>query len=153
MVDQALANDRHGLETAMRMAREARHRVAVVHAPAVLAAEVLAEVATGQRRVGPEPAVRPRIGVVVIDAEQERIDRFPGESERLDLDDGWSGHGLPHKPGKCGHAAALSMAAAGHAMACAPTPPMPDQSLASITRPRRSGANRVRVTVRSSARS
>ena len=37
VVDQALAHDGHGLEAAVRMRREAGHRLAVVHAPAVLA--------------------------------------------------------------------------------------------------------------------
>ena len=97
VVDQALADDRHGLEAAVRMAGEARHLAAVVHAPAVLAAEVLAEVAAGERRVGAEPGVALRIGVVVMDAEQERVDRLPGEAERLDPDDGLGGggHGAP----------------------------------------------------------
>ena len=61
VVDQALAHDGHGLEAAVRMRREARHRVAVVHAPAVLAGEVLAEVAPGQRRVA-GPSCRCRAG-------------------------------------------------------------------------------------------
>jgi hypothetical protein len=44
MVDVALAHDRDGLESAVRMLRKPGHDVAVVHAPAVLALEVLTDV-------------------------------------------------------------------------------------------------------------
>ena len=47
---QAAAHDGDGLEAAVRVLREAGHDLAVVHAPAVLALEVLAQVAPGQRR-------------------------------------------------------------------------------------------------------
>ena len=46
MVDQALAHNGDGLEAAVRMRGEARHCAAVVHAPAVAAAEVLTDVAS-----------------------------------------------------------------------------------------------------------
>ena len=70
--------------------------VAVVHAPAVLAAEVLADVAAGQRGVRAHAGVALRVGVVVMDAEQERVDRLPGEAERLDRGRwaGGGGHGV-----------------------------------------------------------
>ena len=45
VIDEAAPHDRHRLEAAVRVLREARHHLAVVHAPAVLAREVLAEVA------------------------------------------------------------------------------------------------------------
>ena len=62
---------------------KARHHVAVVHAPAVLALEVLADVAAGERGRGPEPLVAAGIGVVVVHAEQERIRGFPGKPRGL----------------------------------------------------------------------
>ncbi len=93
MVGETLANDGDRLEAAMRMRREARHLLAVVHAPAVLAPEVLADVAPRQRGVGAEAAVALGVRVVVVDAEQERVGRLPGEAELLDLEDGAVGHG------------------------------------------------------------
>ena len=54
VIDEPAAHDRHGLEAAVRVLREARHDVAVVHAPAVLAREVLPDVAAGERRRRPE---------------------------------------------------------------------------------------------------
>ena len=53
MIDEALAHDRHGLEAAMRMLRKPGHDVAVVHAPAVLALEVLAHVRPASEASGP----------------------------------------------------------------------------------------------------
>ena len=65
-----------------------RHDLAVVHAPAVDAGEVLAEVAAGRAaRSGPSSVVAGRVGVVVVDAEQERVDGGPLEPQR---------HGLEH---------------------------------------------------------
>src|SRR6185295_20366442 len=40
MIDEPLAHDGDGLEAAMRMRGKARHCIAVIHAPAVLATEV-----------------------------------------------------------------------------------------------------------------
>ena len=45
VVDQAAAHERDGLEAAVRVPGEAGHDVAVVHAPAVDAGEVGAELA------------------------------------------------------------------------------------------------------------
>src|SRR5207248_2494211 len=50
VIDHARAHDRDGLEAAMRMRREAGYDLAVIHAPAVLAAEVVAELAPVERR-------------------------------------------------------------------------------------------------------
>ena len=46
---------------------------------------------------GPSWSLPVGIGVVVVDAEQERVDRLPGKAERLDPDDGLGGggHGAP----------------------------------------------------------
>ena len=45
------------------------------------------------RRIRAHPAVAARIGVVVMDAEQKRVDRLPGKAERLDGEDGTGAHG------------------------------------------------------------
>ena len=87
VIDEALSNDRDRLEAAVRMMRETRHDVAVIHPPAVLALEVLADVAAGERRVRAHPLVAAGVSVVVMDAEQERIGRFPGKAQRHDRED------------------------------------------------------------------
>ena len=61
--------------------------VAVIHAPAVLAGEVLADVAPGERRGGTQAVVAARVEVDVVDANEERIFRLPRERERRDADD------------------------------------------------------------------
>ena len=93
VVDQAFAHDGDGLKTAVRMRRKARDRAAVVHAPAVLAGEILSDVASVQRRIGPQLRIAARIGVVVVDAEQERIDRGPLRTQSLGIQDRAGRHG------------------------------------------------------------
>ena len=94
VVDEAPPDDGHGLEAAMRVLREAGHDGAVVHAPAVLAREVLADVAPRERRRGPEALVARRVGVVVMHAEEERVGRLPRRPrERADLEDRVRGGG------------------------------------------------------------
>src|SRR5690606_33323054 len=83
MIGEASTHDRHGLEAAVRMPRKPGHDFAVVHPPAVLALEVLADVAAGERRGRTHPVVARGVTVVVIGAEQERVDAFPRERERL----------------------------------------------------------------------
>ena len=85
VIDVALADDRHRLEAAMRVLRKAGHDVAVVHPPAVLALEVLPDVAAGQRRRRAELVVARGIVIVVVDAEEKRIVRLPAVTERADL--------------------------------------------------------------------
>src|SRR5690606_6013033 len=94
MVDQPPAHDGDRLEPAMRMRRKAGYRLAVVHAPAILAAEVLADVAAGERRRRAEAAVAGRIGVVVMGAEEERIRGDPRKAERRGAQDKVIGRGL-----------------------------------------------------------
>ena len=65
------------LEPAVRVLREAGHDLAVVHVPAVDAGEVLADLAPVERRRRAELVVARRVGVVVVDAEQEGVDRRP----------------------------------------------------------------------------
>src|SRR3954468_3029471 len=93
MIDQAAASDGDGFEAPVRVLREARHSVAVVHAPAVFALEILPDVAAGERRVRPELGVAGRVMVEVVDAEQERIGTHPGETERQRFEDRVT-HGL-----------------------------------------------------------
>jgi len=95
MVHEAAAHDRHRLEAAVRVRGKARHAAAVVHAPAVLAAEIVAKLPPSERRRRPEGAVARRVGVVVVRAEQERIDGGPQRAQRLGLQDG--GHGRLRK--------------------------------------------------------
>src|SRR5690606_1877802 len=82
MIGESAPLDRHGLETAMRMSREPRHHGAVIHPPTVDPLEVHAEIPPGERRVGAELVVARGIAIVVIRAEQERIDARPRETER-----------------------------------------------------------------------
>ena len=88
MIDVAAANDRHGLETAVRMLREAGHDITVIHAPAVDALEVLTDVVPGQRRRRTELIIALRVVIDVMDAKQERIDCLPAMTERADIEDG-----------------------------------------------------------------
>ncbi len=56
MVDEAAADHRHRLESAMGVLREAGHDVAVVHPPAVPSGEVVSQISPGQGRGGaPSP--------------------------------------------------------------------------------------------------
>src|SRR5688572_17720625 len=82
MIDITLADDGHRLEAAMRMLRKAGDDVAVVHAPAVLALEVLADLASGKRGLRSEPIVTGRIEIDVMDAEEKRVVGLPALAER-----------------------------------------------------------------------
>jgi hypothetical protein len=88
MVQQAAPHDGDGFEAAVRMLRKPRDDLAVVHAPAVLALEVLAQVASRERCARPEAVVAGRVVVVVVNTEQERIARLPGKALRRHGDDG-----------------------------------------------------------------
>ena len=85
MIDEALTNERHRLEPAVRMLWEPGHDAAVVHAPAVGAGEVHPDVARRERRVRAQVLVALRVLVEVVDAEQERVDGHPlhAEGDRL----------------------------------------------------------------------
>ena len=78
VVDMALAHDGHRLKAAVRVGRKAGNGLAVVHAPAVLAGKVLAQIAPLQARVGLHGSVAARVGIHVVDAKQKRIDSRPG---------------------------------------------------------------------------
>ena len=92
VVDQAFAHDGHGFKAAVRVRRKARDFQAVVHRPAVFAFEILAQVAPGQRGVRPHLGIAAWVGIVVVDAEQERVDRCPRKSERRNTQNGFIGH-------------------------------------------------------------
>ena len=97
VVDDAAPHVGDGLEPAVRVLREARHLGAVVHPPAVDAGEVGAQLPPRERRVGPEAPVARRVGVVVVHAEQERVDRRPGAPrQRHRLQHDLLGHDLVH---------------------------------------------------------
>ncbi len=100
VVDVPAPREGHSLEPAVGMRGESRHGPPVVHAPAVLAGEVLAELAPGERRGRPQALVAGGIRVVVVHAEEERVRGLPREPERTRLEDG-CGHGqfLPHCAG------------------------------------------------------
>jgi hypothetical protein len=92
MIDEAALDDRDRLEAAMRMCGKSRHGVAVVHVPAIPAGEVLPDVAAGQRCARrPHFGVARRVGVAMVDAEQERVQRAPLKAEWKHVDDGF-GH-------------------------------------------------------------
>ena len=57
MVDEPLAHQRHRFKAAVRVAWKAGHGLAVVHAPAVLAAEVATDLAAFQRHGGRKGAI------------------------------------------------------------------------------------------------
>jgi hypothetical protein len=67
----------------VRVLRKPRNDLSVVHPPAVLPLEVLAEISALERCGGAHLVVPRWVGVVVVDAEEERIGRFPHERERL----------------------------------------------------------------------
>src|SRR5437899_10432163 len=77
-----MTHDRDRFEAAMRMLGEARNDAAVIHPPAVLAFEILPEVAPRERRRGTHVLVTFRISIVVIHAEQEWIGGLPGQAQR-----------------------------------------------------------------------
>ena len=95
---RALANEADGLEASVRMLGEARHPAAVVHRPAVLLGEVVAQGATGELLRGRTEVVH-AFGVVVsvMGDEQEGVDRGPLGTQRKRLE--YGGHGLgAHAP-------------------------------------------------------
>ncbi len=93
VIDQALLDHGHGLEPTMRMRREAGDGRAVIHIPAVLAGEVLADIATLEARPGSHVRVTGGIAVEVMRSEQERVGTGPRPGQREGLQD--CGHRIP----------------------------------------------------------
>ncbi len=87
MVNESLANDRHGFESAVRMRRKPWNATAVIHAPAIFAGEVLPDVTPRKRRIGTQLAIAPRVGIIVMNTQQKRIDRIPRKAEATLLND------------------------------------------------------------------
>ncbi len=81
MIDEPPPHDRHRLEAAVRVLGKARHHIAVVHAPTVFALEVAADVAAGERGGGTERVIPRGVRVVVMHAEEKRVEGLPGEAE------------------------------------------------------------------------
>ena len=95
VIDEAAAHDGHGLEAAVRVLRKAGHDVAVVHAPAVLAVEVLADVAARERRGRARAARCPR-GTRRRGGRRTGTDRgLPRKARAARPRDGVVGHGVP----------------------------------------------------------
>ena len=97
VVDQAFAHDGHGLKAAVRVRRETRYCAAVVHAPAVLAAEILANVSASQRGLRRHLRISHRVSVVVVGAKQEGVDGIPGEAQGLGGENGVARHSVAFK--------------------------------------------------------
>ena len=93
MVDEPLAHQRHRFKAPVRVAGKAGHGLAVVHAPAVLAAEVAADLAAFQRHGGRKGAIACGVGVVVVGAEKEGVHRGPQRAQGLGLQHGQRGGG------------------------------------------------------------
>ncbi len=94
VIDEPATDQRDRLEPPVRMAREAGHHIAVVHAPTVFTLEILADVAAGKRCRGAHALVAGGVGVLVVDAEQEGVGGFPGGAQGADSFDGGGGHGV-----------------------------------------------------------
>ena len=70
VVEHALAHQGDGFKPPVRVHGEARHGVAVVHVPAVLAAEVMAQIAPGEQgRIGAIRAIALWVGIQVVGTE------------------------------------------------------------------------------------
>ncbi len=69
VIDVAASDDGDGFEAAVRMLREPGDDVAVIHAPAIRAGEVLADLVAGERGVRPEAVVSPGEVIDMVNAE------------------------------------------------------------------------------------
>jgi len=83
------------------LGRDERIDVAVIHAPAVFAGEVLTHVAARERRRGTESLVALRVQVDVMDADRKRIAGLPREAERRGAADGIVAHGRHFSASPC----------------------------------------------------
>ena len=93
MVNEPLTNDGDRLKTPVRVGWKPRHRFAVVHAPAVFARKVLAQIAPRQSGIWAHVHIAARVGIVVVDAKQERVDGGPGITQGLHVEDDRCWHG------------------------------------------------------------
>jgi len=86
MINETLAGHGYGLEPAVGMLREPRHLVTMIHTPAVLAAEVLANGPPAQVCIRPHLIIARRIGVIMVGAEQKRVQGLPRASKGGEVD-------------------------------------------------------------------
>ena len=106
VVDQAAANVGHCFEAAVGMTGEPGNGRTVVHPPAVDPVEVRPDVPPFERARRARASHCPRVRIVVVDAEQERIDGRPLEPEGKGLDDDIA-HGRTLRPGRWGEQSML----------------------------------------------
>ena len=85
MIDVSAAHDCNRLEAAMRMLRKSGHDVAVVHAPAVAAFEILPDVVPRERRSRPEPLIPFGVIVDVMNAKKKRVVGLPARLKGRDV--------------------------------------------------------------------
>ena len=97
VIHKAAAHNRHRFKAAMRMHRKPRNRIPVIHAVAMLAAEVIAQRAIGQLlRINSQMSIATRIVIDVIGAEQKRIDTHERARQALGVkNQGGSSHAWP----------------------------------------------------------
>ena len=97
MVDTAFSHQRHGLKATVRVTGEAGNRLAVVHGKAVLGAEIAAHLAALELHgLHTHLAVAGRVSVIVVSAEQKRIQTRPAWAEWDAFKNGFAsrGHGV-----------------------------------------------------------
>ena len=85
MIDVPAAHDGYRLEAAVRMLRKSRHNVAMVHAPAVAAFEILPEVAPDEGRCRTQALIAFWVIVDMVNAEEKWILRLPPRLKRHDV--------------------------------------------------------------------
>ena len=92
MVDDALVDHGDGFKTAVGVAGKARHRLPVVHVPAIKVGKILPNLATRKARSRPTLLGAGGIAVVVVHTKQKRVLGWPGTRLRQGRD---SQDGLP----------------------------------------------------------
>src|SRR5262249_35514540 len=81
MVDEPFADQGDRFKATVRVLGKAGDNIPVVHAPTVLALEVLADVSPRKRCCGPHLFVARGIVIVVVGAEEKRVRGFPRKAE------------------------------------------------------------------------
>lgn len=97
MIDIAMAGHGHRFEAAMGMLGEARHSVAVIHAPPIPAAEILADGAPGEGCGRGHVIIAIGVGIVVVGAKQKRIQGRPMAAQWRDIQQTGFVHPYPHR--------------------------------------------------------
>ena len=86
VIDKSLSRDRNRFEAAMGVLGETGDPFAVIHAPAVLAAEIMTDGSPCKGVHGSHILIPRGIGVLVVSAEQERVQRLPSRPQRRYID-------------------------------------------------------------------